>query len=282
MDSTQIDAASEQLLALLRWYVEMGVDAVVDEVAPDRFRLPEPAASPTPGVARARLRERPPLPGRPEPGVMPSTPVEPGLPSVSDAVASAQDAAARAGTLEDLRAMLDAFEGCGLKKTASRLVFADGNPAARIMMVGEAPGAEEDRSGVPFVGRAGQLLDRMLRAARLDRTQVYIANVVPWRPPGNRTPTPQEVAACLPFVRRQIELADPDFLVFLGGSAMQALLATKDTILRSRGRWLDYRLGGRTIRAMAMLHPAYLLRQPGQKGLAWRDLRTLRAALDRD
>lgn len=281
MDAPHFDASPEQLLALLRWYTEMGVDAVVGNVAPDRFGAPEPAVSPTPAIAapRSAPRERSPFPGRPEIAASPR-PAEGALLSASEAVASARDAAAQAKTLDELQALLDAFEGCGLKKTASRLVFADGNPAARVMMVGEAPGADEDRSGVPFVGRAGQLLDRMLRAIGLDRTQVYIANVVPWRPPGNRTPTPQEVAACLPFVRRQVELAGPDFLIFLGGSAMQALLATKDTILRSRGRWLDYPLDGRTVRAMAMLHPAYLLRQPGQKGLAWRDLRALRAALD--
>jgi uracil-DNA glycosylase family 4 len=150
-----------------------------------------------------------------------------------------------------------------------------------VMLVGEAPGADEDRIGKPFMGRSGQLLDRMLAAIGLDRNQVYIANVVPWRPPGNRTPTPQEIAICKPFIERQIELASPDFLVCLGGPAAQNLLNVKDGILRTRGRWFDYRTdNGRTIRALPTLHPAYLLRQPLQKRLGWRDFCALRRALD--
>ena len=147
------------------------------------------------------------------------------------------------------------------------------------MLVGEAPGGEEDRVGKPFVGRSGQLLDRMLHAIGLDRTQVYIANIVPWRPPGNRTPTPQEAAICRPFIERQIALCNPDILVCLGGPATQELLGARDGILRTRGRWFDYDTGSRTIRALATLHPAYLLRQPTQKRLAWRDFRALRLAL---
>jgi DNA polymerase len=148
------------------------------------------------------------------------------------------------------------------------------------MVVGEGPGAEEDRSGKPFVGRAGQLLDKMLAAIGLDRTKdVYIANVVPWRPPGNRTPTPQELALCLPFIRRQIELVAPDFLVLLGASAAQTLLDEKEGIMRMRGHWRDYDCGGRTIRALPMLHPAYLLRAPPKKAQAWRDLRALKQAM---
>ena len=176
--------------------------------------------------------------------------------------------------------MLEAYDGVALRKTATQLVFADGNPNARLMFVGEAPGRDEDREGRPFVGRAGQLLDRMLAAIGLDRTQAYIANIVPWRPPGNRTPTPQETELCLPFIRRQIELANPDVLVLLGGSAAAALTGAKDGILRLRGRWLDYDTGARTIRALPTLHPAYLLRTPSQKKLAWRDFRVLKAALD--
>ena len=162
---------------------------------------------------------------------------------------------------------------------ATRLVFSDGNPAAPIMLVGEAPGADEDRSGVPFVGRGGQLLDRMLGAIGLDRTGVYIANVVPWRPPGNRDPTPQEVATCLPFIQRQIALCDPDILLLMGKAALQALTTSRDGITRARGRWLEFDTGARTIRALPMLHPAYLLRQASQKKLAWRDWRTLQKAL---
>jgi DNA polymerase len=149
------------------------------------------------------------------------------------------------------------------------------------MLVGEAPGADEDRIGKPFMGRSGQLLDRMLAAIGLDRNAVYIANIVPWRPPGNRTPTPQEVAICKPFIERQIELANPDFLVCLGGPAAQNLLSIKDGILRTRGRWFSYATpDGRTIRTLATLHPAYLLRQPLQKRLGWRDFLALRRALD--
>ena len=159
------------------------------------------------------------------------------------------------------------------------MVFADGNPAARVMFVGEAPGYEEDMSGTPFVGRSGKLLDRMMAAIGLDRTSAYIANVVPWRPPGNRTPTPQETAICLPFVRRQIELANPDVLVCLGGPSMQTLLGTRDGITRMRGRWFPYDTGTREIRAIATFHPAFLLRSPLQKRLAWRDFMAIKKAL---
>jgi DNA polymerase len=159
-------------------------------------------------------------------------------------------------------------------------VFADGNPEGRVMLVGEAPGRDEDIQGLPFVGRSGQLLDRMLAAIGLDRTQVYIANVVPWRPPGNRTPTPQETAACRPFIARQIALADPDFLICMGGPAAAELMGNREGILKFRGRWHEYDTGVRKIRALATLHPAYLLRSPLQKRLAWRDFLALRAALD--
>jgi uracil-DNA glycosylase len=195
------------------------------------------------------------------------------------AVMAAREAAAGAQSLDELRALLEGFQGCALRATATQLVFADGNPAARVMFVGEAPGYEEDVSGKPFVGRSGKLLDRMMEAIGLDRSKAYIANVVPWRPPGNRTPTPQETAICLPFIRRQIELCNPDILVCLGGPAMQILLGIKDGITRTRGRWLPYDTGAREIRAMATLHPAYLLRQPLQKRLAWRDFLAIKKAL---
>src|SRR5256714_8819476 len=164
---------------------------------------------------------------------------------------AAGEAAKSAATLEELRAMLARFEGCALRTTATQLVFADGNPQARVMFVGEAPGRDEDIQGLPFVGRSGQLLDRMLGAIGLDRTSVYIANVVPWRPPGNRTPTPQETAACRPFIERQIALADPDFLICLGGPAAAELMANREGILKFRGRWHEYDTGVATSRAMA-------------------------------
>jgi len=194
-------------------------------------------------------------------------------------VMAAREAARSAATLDALRAILDRFEGCALKATATQLVFADGNPKARIMLVGEAPGYEEDKQGLPFVGRSGQLLDRMLAAIGLDRSKVYIANIVPWRPPGNRTPTPQEAAICLPFLLRQIALCDPDVLVCLGGPSAQTLLNLKEGILKLRGRWFTFNTGTRDIRAMPTLHPAYLLRSPLAKRHAWRDFLAIKKAL---
>ena len=191
---------------------------------------------------------------------------------------AAREAARSAATLDELRAILERFDGCALKASASRLVFADGTPGARLMLVGEAPGAEEDRQGLPFVGRSGQLLDRMLQAIGLARTDVYIANIVPWRPPGNRTPTPVETQICLPFMQRQIELANPDILVTVGQPSTGALLGIQG-IMKNRGRWFGYQTGTREIRAMPMLHPAYLLRSPIGKRLAWRDLLAIKKAL---
>ena len=286
-------ATRDELEALLRWYVDMGVDLAVDAEPHDRFA--EAAALREAKAVSGAANEAAPAAARPEPArEMPprnraaplfvGVPALPGLSaaalSADAATRSAREAAAQAGTLDELRAVLAAFEGCSLKGTATQLVFADGNPEGRVMVVGEAPGADEDRQGRPFVGRSGQLFDRMLAAIGLDRSHVYIANIVPWRPPGNRTPTPQEVAICMPFIARQIALADPDVLVCLGGSAAQGLLGSKDGILRMRGRWHDFETGRRSIKAMPMLHPAYLLRQPAHKKLAWADLRALRKALD--
>ena len=193
---------------------------------------------------------------------------------------AAREEAKGASTLDELRSILNGFTGCPLRATATQLVFADGNPAARIMFVGEAPGREEDIAGLPFVGRSGQLLDRMMAAIGLTRAQAYIANIVPWRPPGNRTPTPQESAICLPFTLRQIELANPDILMCLGGPAAQTLLNIKGGITSIRGRWFRYQTGSREIRSLATWHPAYLLRQPLQKRLGWRDFLALKKALE--
>ena len=192
---------------------------------------------------------------------------------------AAREAAKSAKSLDELRGILEGFGGCALKATATRLVFADGNPKARVMFVGEAPGRDEDIEGLPFVGRSGKLLDRMLAAIGLDRTSVYIANIVPWRPPGNRTPTPQEQQICLPFILRQIELADPDILVCLGGPSAQALLGIKEGITKTRGRWFPFDTGKRQIRALATFHPAFLLRSPLQKRFAWRDFLAIKKAL---
>ena len=247
----------------LRWWIEAGVDLALDETPHDRFAevaAPRPKKAPEPVVA---------------PGARPLHVAAP----ADDSRRSAAALAAACRSLDELRDALEKFDGCGLKATATRLAFADGAADARIMLVGEAPGGDEDRLGRPFVGRAGQLLDRMLAAIDLDRSKVYIANVVPWRPPGNRTPTPQETATCLPFIRRQIELVAPKLLVCLGGSAAQTLLGLKDGITRTRGRWYDYAMDGRVIKALPTLHPAYLLRQPAQKRAAWRDLRMLAKAV---
>ncbi|MCI4679776.1 uracil-DNA glycosylase [Rhodoblastus acidophilus] len=279
-----IDAGAmdrETLAALLRWYAAMGVDCALEDAPVDRFARsaqkkaqaePEPAQAdpPAPPPAPRALRQPPPPAPKPAAALSHET-----------AAASAREQAASAQTLDELREKLASFDGCALKNSATQLVFADGAPDAKIMIVGEGPGADEDRIGKPFVGRAGQLLDKMLAAIGLDRSKVYIANVVPWRPPGNRTPTPQELALCLPFVRRQIELVAPDYLVLLGASAAQTLLNEKEGIMRLRGHWRDYRCGDRTIRALPMLHPAYLLRAPLKKAQAWRDLRALKHALDR-
>ncbi|CAH1654537.1 Type-4 uracil-DNA glycosylase [Hyphomicrobiales bacterium] len=256
---------------LLSWYAEMGVTEALDETPRNHFAEPV-----SPGGDRDRAQARP-LPGRP---TAPARPIAAAATAPDEATVSARTLAREARTLDELKDALAKFEGCALKATAKNLVFADGNPEGRVMMVGEAPGADEDRLGLPFVGRSGQLLDRMLGAIGLSRqNDVYIANLLPWRPPGNRTPTPQEVAICLPFIQRQIELADPDILVCVGGPSAQGLLGFSG-ILRSRGQWVEYDTGARRIRAIATLHPAYLLRQPLQKRLAWRDLRALKAALD--
>jgi uracil-DNA glycosylase len=265
-----MDQRSEALAALLEWYGEAGVDLAVDEMPHNRFAPPVQGAEPIQMPVRQVVGPRPPAVVQP---------IRIAAVAPEEAVSSARQKAVSAASLEDLRQLLEGFDGCSLKATANRLVFADGTPGARVMFVGEAPGAEEDREGLPFVGRSGKLLDRMLAAIGLDRTQCYIANIIPWRPPGNRTPTPQETAICLPFIRRQIELANPDILVCLGGPSAQTLLQQREGILKLRGNWFDYACGDRTIRALPTLHPAYLLRQPQQKRLAWRDLLALKAAL---
>jgi DNA polymerase len=267
------------LAQLLAFYLEAGVDCALMDEPVNRLDM---------DVAPARAAAAPPAedaPKRPtlasmQPGV-PARPVMPAKVEVAPevAIAAARDTARTAPTLEALRALMEAFEGCALKSTATQLVFADGNPQARIMFVGEAPGRDEDIEGLPFVGRSGKLLDKMMAAIGLDRTQAYIANVIAWRPPGNRTPTPQETLICLPFIQRHIELVNPDILVTLGNPATQTLLQTKDGIMKSRGRWVDYDTGTRTIRAIASFHPAYLLRSPGYKRMAWVDLRAIASAL---
>ena len=205
----------------------------------------------------------------------PAAAAAPAKPAQVDAAAMAQQAAKSAGSLPELRAAMDAFDLCDLKRGARQLVFADGTPGAPVMIVGEAPGRDEDREGKPFVGRAGQLLDRMLAAIDLDRTQnVYITNVLPWRPPQNRDPKPEEIGMMKPFLDRHIALAKPEVLVVMGNISCQAVLG-KRGITRLRGRW-DQALG---LPVIPMFHPAYLLRQPQMKRQAWADLLELRAKL---
>ncbi|MGI9401267.1 MAG: uracil-DNA glycosylase [Rhizobiaceae bacterium] len=271
-------------LEALRFQVDSGVDLALDDNPVDRFaetrQAVEAAASSAasrkvattdPSSNKAPVKEQMPKSGHSQQAMtMPD----------DKAVESARDLAAKVKTLEELREAMTAFEGCNLRLSAKTTVFADGNPDSRVMMVGEAPGRDEDIQGLPFVGRSGQLLDRMLAAIGLDRTNSYISNVIAWRPPGNRTPTPLETEICRPFIERHIELVGPKVLVMLGGASAKTLFDTSEGILRMRGKWRKYTSGDREIDAMAMLHPAYLLRQPGQKNLAWQDLMKLKMHLD--
>jgi uracil-DNA glycosylase len=253
---------------LLAFYLEAGVDCALNEEPVNRLADSDPAPAPPPVQVVKAISAAPVSVPRPEPP-----------PLAEAAIASAREAARTAPSLDQLRELMEKFDGCALKSTATQLVFADGNPKARVMLVGEAPGRDEDIEGLPFVGRSGKLLDRMIAAIGLDRTKVYIANVIPWRPPGNRTPTPQETQICLPFIQRQIELVDPDILVTLGNPSTQTPLGTHEGIMRTRGKWLDYETGTRVIRAIPTFHPAYLLRSPAYKRLSWLDLRAIAKAL---
>ena len=261
---------------LLTFYLEAGVDCALTEEPVNR--LSDPDLVPVPREIPAPRETAATEPVRTSPATVPAARGEP-APLPEAAIMLAREAARTAPSLDVLRALLEKFDGCALKSTATRLVFADGNPRARIMFVGEAPGREEDIEGLPFVGRSGKLLDRMIAAIGLDRGNTYIANVIPWRPPGNRTPTPQETQICLPFIRRQIELVNPDVLVTLGNPSTQTLLSTREGIMKTRGRWFDYDTGTRVIRALATFHPAYLLRSPSYKRMAWQDLRSIAKAL---
>ncbi len=273
--SEGIDQAT--LRALLEWQLEMGADAPVGDAPVDRFALPERApwsgraAAPAPALAQASAQAR----ARERPSAAPAAPAE------DDPVLAARRAAEAAEDLEALRAAIAAYPHCELKKGARHTVFADGRPGARVMVIGEAPGREEDREGLPFVGRAGQLLDRMFAAIGLSRAApdpeaaLYITNILPWRPPENRRPTAEECAMLAPFVARHVELAAPELLVLMGNTPAQALLGAAG-ITRLRGTWRE--VLGRP--AMPTFHPAYLLRQPAQKRLAWADLLELAARLD--
>ncbi|SJZ72339.1 DNA polymerase [Enhydrobacter aerosaccus] len=268
--------APQDLAAILRWYVEQGLDETIGEEPVDRFALPSPAAAPVavtvamtpPAATPARPAAPTPLRAAP-PAPRPPVPLEsPQL--VEDARALAEGCT----TLAELEAAVRSFEGCALKRTAKNTVFADGLPDAPVMVVGEAPGADEDRLGKPFVGVSGQLMDRMMEAIGLTRAGgFYITNILFWRPPGNRTPTLAEQGMCLAFTRRHIELIRPKVLVLAGGVAAKAVLDTAEGIMRLRGKWASYRLGdGTEIPTMPTFHPAYLLRTPASKRQSWMDL----------
>lgn len=290
----------EALRDILAFYREAGVDDALEETPSNRL-LSAAALSEKRTIAETVVRGMPP----PAPSRMPPSPSEekPNPPAPSDEdrrlydavpdrpvataavpderqIMLARELAQSARSLEELRAHLASFDGCNLKFTAKNLVFSDGNPDADLMLVGEAPGRDEDIEGRPFVGRSGQLLDRMLAAIGIDRTSAYIANVIPWRPPGNRTPTPQETEICRPFIERQIELVRPKLLVTLGGPSAKVLLKTTEGVLRLRGNWRKHvTAAGVEIPTMPTLHPAYLLRTPAHKKLAWRDFLEVKAKL---
>jgi len=281
-----LESERSGLAALLAWYRDMGVDTAVGEtpvdwlsrgdVAPGASFERSPAAPPARATDRRSEGRPAPYAPPPPPLVAPRrTPVA--APDV--AVTAARDAAQSARTLDELEAVLARFDGCSLKATAKNLCFYRGAPKARLMIIGEAPGREEDQSGKPFVGRAGQLLDRMLAAIGLSEADAHITNVVYWRPPGNRTPTPLEAQVCRPFLERQVELVAPALVLLLGGAAAKHVFDVPDGIMRIRGKTRDVEIGSLHTRGLATLHPAYLLRTPAAKRLAWRDLLLVKAAL---
>jgi len=286
---------SNDPLHVLEWLTEMGADTPLGDAPINRFeesaaqketakaaslsrqsQQTSKSGSKTGGqasvqerVAALNLTRKAPVAREPAAATLPDESV----------VRSARDLAEGADSLDALRDAMAGFTGCNLYRTAKNMVFSDGNPEARIMLIGEAPGRDEDLQGLPFVGRSGQLLDKMLRAIGLDRTSVYITNVIPWRPPGNRTPTSAEVEICRPFIERHMELVKPDLVVMIGGSSASMLLQTREGILKLRGHWKELKISNKQVDAIAILHPAYLLRQPAQKRLAWHDLLKIRAKL---
>lgn len=291
--SNQSAATIQQLITQLAWQAEMGVDEAflgaealaMPKVKLDKY-LPSSIAAAPEAIATTpddSARHSASVMSAPKAatlsGAMPMQTPPMQTPPAQISGPDAPDLAA-IGSLAALKAGLLAFEGCALKHTASNLVFADGNPGARLMIIGEAPGRDEDMVGLPFVGVSGQLLDKMLASIGLDRSHVYIANLLPWRPPGNRTPTTEETAMMLPWLRRHVQLANPDYILILGGSAAKAVLDTKDGILKLRGRWQDVDFGDAITRpTLASLHPAYLLRSPAQKRLSFADMLAVNSRL---
>lgn len=269
---------NEQLISMLLWQLEAGADEVIDETSQasilkyeNNFDMAEKSKNseisnpPAPDHARTNKNALIKKPTRTYSSPQPA----------GDSDSHAAALAGTANTLSQLRLSMEKFDECSLKHTAINLVFSDGNPKARVMFIGEAPGVEEDRKGIPFVGASGQLLDRMIGAIGLDRSNTYITNIIPWRPPGNRKPTTQEIITCLPFVHRHIQLVNPEILVLVGGTAANALLERTESISRLRGKWLVYRENNREdcteLPTISIYHPAYLLRHPAGKRETWRD-----------
>ena len=264
-------------LSALSWLVDAGADEAIGSGPVNRFQAKSANQALANRTGARTLTARDPSPRPAAEGAMrraATTPTSVLNPRAydNDHVGQALEIAGACRSLIELRASLEAFEGCSLKQFANSTVFADGDPEARIMFIGEAPGFEEDKTGLPFVGRAGKLLDKMLASVGLDRTSAYIINVLPWRPPDNRNPDLSEVAKCIPFLRRHIELHAPEIIVLLGASPLKHVLGKTEGILQTRGKWLQYHVAGRLVPVMPTLHPAYLLRQPAHKKLAWRDL----------
>ncbi|MEM9278969.1 MAG: uracil-DNA glycosylase [Pseudomonadota bacterium] len=264
------------VLEIMEWYVDAGVDIMLEDAPIDRFAETETLLTKTREPKTQQPRKLPERKAQQTPARVQPTATMPD----AETAKAARELAVSAASLEDLQKIMTGFDGCNLKRTAKTTVFADGNPASRIMFIGEAPGRDEDIQGLPFVGRAGQLLDRMLAAINLTRENAYITNVIPWRPPGNRTPTPQETEICRPFIERHIELIQPELIVMLGGSSAKTLLKTTDGIMRLRGKWTEVVTPNSTVKSMPTLHPAYLLRQPAQKRLAWQDFLQVRQFLE--
>ena len=277
----QATLSQAQIIDMLRQHIEAGCTDMLADAPVNHY-----AAAPKPQMEQVQPempQAEPPYAEAPleKPTVAKPVMAEPATPTLSaSAAADPQMAAAKADTLDELRAIMADYDGCPLKKTAKNLVFSDGNPEAKIMLIGEAPGQDEDRQGKPFVGRSGQLLDQMLAAIGINRgDNLYIANVVPWRPPGNRTPSADEIAICKPFIARHIELVQPDILLLVGNISNKTLLNTETGITKLRGQWQNYQADEGNIAALPLLHPAYVLRRPETKADVWADLCRLKAKL---
>ena len=264
--------SAQDAAALLKWHIDVGADEAVGEVPVDRTAQTLPVAVPLPVTPTTMMTPviTAASQGQAEAATVPS-----------ELCADARKLATACQTLEELRQALLGFDACPLKRTATNMVFADGNPKARLMLVGDAPGTEEDRLGKPFAGEAGLLLDKMLAAIGHSREDTYITNIINWRPPGNRDPSDAEIMMCLPFIRRHVELVRPDVLVCIGGVSAKALLETSQGIARIRGQWIDYKSEGlpAPISCIASYHPESLLRTPAHKALAWKDLLAIKARL---